>query len=166
MFGFLLGTACLIGLVSVIRRGHRYHQCGGYGHCGGRGHHWRGGWGYRGFRPLYMLFEELDASPGQEKVIRNAVDELMEDAHGFRRELYNSRSELAAALRAEPFDRAAVDDLLARHQAKFGEFAGRAVTTLGTIHETLDERQRKSLADLIESGPGFGRFGRRAGPYR
>jgi hypothetical protein len=53
MFGFLIGTACLIGLIATLRRG---GACGGYaysgGGCGGRrwghhhhGHHHGGGFG-------------------------------------------------------------------------------------------------------------------------
>lgn len=152
MFGFLVGTACLIGLVGVLRHGHPWH-----GHaCGGRRRH---------FRPLYMLFDALDTTPGQEKVIRNAVDELFEHGRDVRRQAWRSRSDLADALRADEFDRARIDDVIARHQALFSDLATRAADTLGSIHAVLDERQRRRLADLVESGPGW-RFGRHGGPYR
>ncbi|MBI2395705.1 MAG: periplasmic heavy metal sensor [Deltaproteobacteria bacterium] len=43
MFGFLIGTACLIGLIATLRRGSR---CGGWAYSGGCGH--RGPWGHDG----------------------------------------------------------------------------------------------------------------------
>lgn len=155
MFGFLFGTACLLGLVGVMRHGRRWH--GGHG-CGGGG-------GRRHFGPLYMLFDALDTSPGQEKAIRNAVDDLVEQAREVRRTAWRSRSDLADALRDEHFDRGKVDDVIARHQALFTELSSRAADTVGTIHSVLDDRQRRRLADLIESGPGW-RFMRHGGPYR
>jgi LTXXQ motif family protein len=58
MFGFLIGTACLIGLIKVLRggRGYGYGGCGGYGpaarfgggscgYGGGYGGPWQGGRG-------------------------------------------------------------------------------------------------------------------------
>ena len=157
MFGFLIGTACLIGLVGVLRHGH--HRYGyGYGHgCGGgRGRH---------FRPLYMLFDALDTSPGQEKAIRNAVEDLWEQARETRRQVHRGRSEVADAIRGEVFDRARIDDLIAKNQTLLSELLQRAADTFGSVHSVLDDRQRRRLADLIESGPGW-RFARHGGPYR
>lgn len=49
MFGFLIGTACLIGLIATLRRGHG-GGCGGYAYGGGCGrggmHAWSGGGGH------------------------------------------------------------------------------------------------------------------------
>jgi Spy/CpxP family protein refolding chaperone len=153
MFGFLIGTACLIGLVAVLRRGHRWH---GHGCGGGRGRH---------FGPMYMLFDTLDTTPGQEKEIKNAVDEFVERARDARRDIWRSRSDLADALRSDDLDRARIEELLARHQAHFSDLGSRAADALGSIHSVLDDRQRRRLADLIESGPGW-RFARHGGPYR
>lgn len=151
MIGFLVGTACLIGLVGVLSHGHyRFHA-------------------YRGrFRrrwPLHLLFDELDTSPGQEKAIRGAVDDLLDDARMARREVRKSRSDLADVLNAEHFDRARLDDLAARQQVVLSDLWRRAVDTLETVHSVLDDRQRKRLAEMVESGPGY-RFMRHAGPYR
>ena len=46
MFGFLIGTACLIGLIKVLRGGRGY----GYGGCGGYGPAARFGGGSQPFR--------------------------------------------------------------------------------------------------------------------
>lgn len=50
MFGFLIGTACLIGLISTIRRGFHGGCHGGYRYAGhfDHGHHGCGPRGYRG----------------------------------------------------------------------------------------------------------------------
>ena len=71
MFGFVVGTLCLVGFVSVYRRrGWRRHGFHGW-HAGRHGRFGRrGGWA------LYRAFEELDTSPGQEKAIRSALGEL------------------------------------------------------------------------------------------
>ena len=154
MFGFLIGTACLIGLVGVLRHGR--HWRGSHGCGGGRGRH---------FSPLYMLFDALDTTPGQEKEIRQTVDDFVDRARDARRDVWRSRSELADALRSDQFDRGRIDDLFARHQANVSDLGTRAADALGSIHAVLDDRQRRRLADLVESGPGW-RFARHGGPYR
>src|SRR5687768_9379179 len=78
MFGFLIGTASLIGLIYVLRGG----ACGRGFHSHGFGHrhHHRGfgrwGWG-RGYW-LGGLFERLDPTREQEREIRSALDELFD----------------------------------------------------------------------------------------
>jgi uncharacterized membrane protein len=136
----------------------------------GRGRHGRRGWrrGF-GFRPgrawLYWLFEHLDASPAQEKLIRQEADQLFEKARAFRTELFDSRATLAEAMRGEVFDSGTVADRLAGHDVALHALRLEAVAALGRIHESLDERQRERLADLLSTGrrPGPGPDG---GPYR
>jgi hypothetical protein len=96
MFGFFIGTVCLVLLFANLRRRHYYAAYGpwgddrgyGLGGCGrgggfggfgfGRGF-WHGGrgrrGGYRKFIARQML-TRLDTTPGQEKAIRNAVETL------------------------------------------------------------------------------------------
>src|ERR1700678_438436 len=92
MLGFIVGTVCLIGLVKTLRWG-RYHRGGGgcgYGHHGGgwgrrgwdgrgyQGDHdggWGGGWGGPSVL-LRALFQRLETTPGQEKVIVAAYEEM------------------------------------------------------------------------------------------
>ena len=165
MFGFLLGTACLVGRVWVLRSEHRrWGSCGG---CG-RFDHPRGhdrdsssrGFGGRMF--LRFLFERLDTTPGQEKVIRASVEDLLERVHSARREVEASRKDVARALRAESFDAEAMGEAFAKHDAAMSELRGSAMDALAKVHEALDSRQRERLADLVESG-----LGRRYhGPYR
>ena len=157
MFGFIIGTACLIGLIRVLRGGrcgygHGYGRwgrpafgggCGGGygGPCGGGGcgyhggggweHHDQGGWGghhggpyrersgehrggwawRRGGFFLRGLFEQLDTTPGQEKAIMEAVDEMRKTAFQHREELKKSRADIAKAMRSPSFDETVMGEL-------------------------------------------------------
>ncbi len=195
MFGFIIGTACLIGLIATLRRGHHWHRgygggCGGgYGYgrsaCGpgyggpeswDRGydhhgpyrgdhdhghhdHHHRGGFrgfgrGF-GFGPrafVYRLLARLEATPAQERVIVNAVEEFRDVAKSQRAELRESRKDVAKALRADGFDAVLMGETFARHDGRIEEVRKAFVGALAKIHDALDERQRKILADMVEGG--------------
>jgi uncharacterized membrane protein len=141
MLGFLIGTACLFGLIRTVR-GH------GYGR-------WRRGYyGPRG--ALRLLFERLDTSPGQEKVILAAVEELWKSKSEIRGEIEQSRKDIARAMRGSAFDDAALNDAFARHDALHARLRESVRHALSTVHEALDDRQRKLAGDLIEGVAGFG----------
>ena len=138
MFGFFIGTACLLGLVAVARGGRRH-----FGHGGGC--HGRRGFGGRFvFR---RILERLDTTPGQEKVIREAIHDLKEEAWALRREVRGTRVELAQALRAPELDKALIDRVFAKHDEvieklslppglcrKGAHHAGRAATRAARRH--------------------------------
>jgi hypothetical protein len=162
MFGFLIGTACLIGLIAVLKRGRCGHGRGCGGRCrrgGGWGGHSHGGGGGGFF--VNRVFSELDASPGQEKVIRSALEELFEAGRSFKTALHRSRSSIADVLRGETVDETQLGELFAKHDDEIESLRKALVGALARIHDALDERQRKRLAEIIESGPR--RWG---GPYR
>ena len=148
MFGFFVGTACLIGLVAVARRGHRYHH-----HFGHGGHH--GGFGRRfgGRFFFHRILDRLDTTPGQEKVIREAMHDFKEEAWTLRREVRGTRTELADALRAAELDKALIDRVFSKHDEAIEKLRASLVNTADKVHGTLDERQRKQLADMVEAGP-------------
>jgi Spy/CpxP family protein refolding chaperone len=152
MFGFLFGTACLIGLAAVLRRGHGCHR------------HAFGGWGRRHRGPhffVHAVMDRLDTTPGQEKVIRGAVEEFVEEAREVKREFKHSRNDVAQALRDEVLDEGKLRDTFQRHDESIHKLREAAVRTLSKVHETLDERQRRTLSELLESGPfgwGFGAY--------
>lgn len=146
MFGFFIGTACLLGFAALARRGRRHHFFGhGHGCHGGRG---RGG---RFF--FHRILERLDTTPGQEKVIREAVSDFKEEAWSLRGEVRGTRSELAQALRAPELDKVLIDRVFAKHDEVIEKLRALGLRTAEQVHGTLDERQRKQLADMIESGP-------------
>ncbi len=155
MFGFLFGAACLLGFTAVARghHGHHHHFGGGF-----RAHGFRRG---RGRWFLNHLLDRLDTTPGQEKVIREAIDTLTDEFYDARRDFRGSRAGMAEAIRASVLDRNAVEAIFDRHDQVIDRARGSALDAFARIHDTLDERQRKILADIVESGPfgrGFGRF--------
>jgi Spy/CpxP family protein refolding chaperone len=150
MLGFLFGTLCLIGLFKLARGG--FGGCGGYRGWGHRHHGGfrRGGWMLRG------LFERLETTPGQEKVILEAIDEVKSAASKVREEAEGARREVAESLKGAHFDQEKVRDLFARFDVKTEDVKKAAMAGLGKIHEALDEKQRAELAELLAS---FGRWG-------
>jgi hypothetical protein len=130
---------------------------------GGRG--WGGRWGGNPFRGGFFaraIADRLDATPAQEKVIRDATDELREAATKLKGEGKKTRADLAAAFRKSHFDEVLLGELYARHDRSLEDLRKAFVGTGARIHETLDEKQRERLAELIEAGPSAwaGRWGR------
>jgi uncharacterized membrane protein len=190
MFGFVVGSLCLYGLIKMHRMrrmawayGHGHQDaCGGgpmfrrhghHGHGPGFGHGPFGGRGFaRGFGGparggLYGLYQALDATPGQEKVIRAAFDEVRTAVGEARGEWKQSRGDVAQAFRADSFDAEIMGNAFARHDEHL-ERVRKAVTgALAKVHDALDEKQRATLAEWLDSqrGPGFG-MGPDFGPYR
>jgi len=111
---------------------------------------------------LRGLFSRLETTPGQEKVIRDAFDKVRESMREARAE-WRDTSELSGLLRGETFDRTAAEGVSGKADASFAKMRVVLVEALAQIHEALDDRQRRLLADFIESrGRGFfnGPFGR------
>lgn len=150
MVGFVIGTLCLIAFFSVLRR-RRWRRFGGYGYCG----HGGGRFGYGPSRLTYRTFEALDTSPGQEKAIRAALGELRNSFSELRPELEATRAQLAQTVGGEQFDAAAFEATLERQAASLARMAPVASRALGQIHDALDTDQRRRLARLIETGPGY-----------
>lgn len=149
MFGFFIGTACLIGFAALARRGRRHHFYGlGHGHGGCHDGH-RGMRGHL-FRRVLM---RLDTTPGQEKVIREAFSDLKDEAWSLRSELRGTKTEIAQAIRAPELDKALIDRVFAKQDEVIEKLRALLLTKAEQVHGTLDERQRKQLADMIESGP-------------
>ena len=137
----------------------------GYGGHDGS-HHWhgwrgqRGGWGQYGQRFfLRGLFQRLDTTPGQEKAIVSAIEDLRAAGKNVKDEMRGARSEVATAMRGESFDEVALGGASARVEHGIDTMRKAGIDAFAKIHEALDERQRGQLADLLERGPrGFGPF--------
>ncbi|MCB9602668.1 MAG: periplasmic heavy metal sensor [Sandaracinus sp.] len=170
MFGFVIGFASLVGLISVLRRGR--HARFGHGGCGHHrhghdGHHHRRGFRRRGpFGMLDGLFAHLDTSPGQEKAIRAALAELFDEAHELRGEVRETGEAARSAVAGPAFDESALDAAFERHDAKLARLRVGAKEALRRIHEALDDEQRVELGRMLarRGFGGVGRFG--FGPYR
>jgi Spy/CpxP family protein refolding chaperone len=150
MFGFLVGTVCLIALVKVVRGGGRWGH-----HAGGRRR-----WAMR------YVFEKLGTTPGQERVIEEVADDLERKGRAMREELNTLRADIARSMRGEAFDTAQAREAMDRQQTLIDELRNAAIAGMQKIHEALDPEQRKRVGDLLEFGPsrfgggcGYGRFG-------
>jgi len=179
MLGVLIGTVCLIGLVRTLRWG-RGSCGGGYGRRGWGGHGFGGGFGHDGYGRhgwedqgfdgdgwggpnmfLRMLFRRLETTPGQEKVIAQAYQEMREAAREAKGELRTSRADIAKAMRGPAIDEVLFGEMFARHDGALEKIRKAGIGAIAKVHDALDERQRARFADLIESGPrGF-----RGGPW-
>lgn len=136
MIGFVIAGASVAGLLLLSR------------------HSGRRRFGRRG---LYWALRRLDTSPGQERVIRNAVDELLERGRAFRQQGPAVREELAQLLGGSKLEASALEAWLDRRiqeaRAVFPEIAGE----LTKIHEVLDDRQRRELSRLVTRSTWYGR---------
>ena len=153
MWGFLFGTACVLGMVKAAR------GCGPrWAGCGGRGR-WGGGYGRSPRGMLRFLFERLDTSPGQEKVILEAAEGVRTAAGKLEGTFDRVRRAAARSIEGEHFDAAALRELFAEHDERIKEIREALVGGLGKVHEALDDRQRRALADLMAEGFGWHRGG-------
>jgi hypothetical protein len=172
MFGFLIGSACVVGLSMMAARGRAYRRsygegCGhhgfgrhGFGRHGCGQHGFGGGFGSRmggfGRRMLYRILDRLDTSPGQDKAILGAVDDFREAAWNARRDLPDVRGKIADAMRAESFDDQAFTAIFDEPLARLNNLRDEFTKTAGVIHETLTPKQRERLSDLIASTTRWG----------
>jgi len=140
MFGFAFGTACLIALGIVAARGRHRHL---------RHHFYRGPLARHA---LYGVLARLDTTPGQEKIITQAVGEFKDTISRSMRTFERSREPLARAVKGEVFDEGALREAFLEQDGAIAELREALVTAGRKVHETLDERQRKVLGELIESG--------------
>lgn len=175
MLGFFVGTVCLIGLIKVMR--HRRYGYAGYGHHFGGGggcgrsmrgghddhHHggrgfgggfggW-GGFGRMGARgPLRYVFSRLETTPGQEKVISEEVENVMNAVQGIKGDFSSVRQTLANAVRSPVFNVEAIAELQVKQDIAIEKVREAIKTSLAKVHEALDDKQRQELANIIEGG--------------
>jgi Spy/CpxP family protein refolding chaperone len=153
MLGLFIGTVCAIAVVKMLRRGRGY---GGFGR-----HSWyrdptRGPrWLLRGF------FQRLDTTPGQEKAIVLALEQLRGSRTAVREEIQRTREDLARAVAGGLIDDRTLEETFARHDRLLAQLRVAFVESLRIATEALDERQRKQASDLLEGrawswGPRWG----------
>jgi hypothetical protein len=174
------------------RWGYGYARFGGPfaygGGCGGHHHGWNGGpyghgggaggwddeddvspWEGRGqgFFGLRSIFARLETTPGQEKAIKAAFDDLRTKGRAVKDDAKGMRKDLASALRGESLDAETLGTVASRASGAVDALRDAGIGAILKVHEVLDERQRGIVAELLESGPRFGRGWRgRGGPYR
>jgi Spy/CpxP family protein refolding chaperone len=146
MFGFLVGTLCVIGAIKVTHRLHGHRHWHGHGRSG------HGPWGHWGGR--HVLFDELRLTPEQEKVVWQAWDELRDAGKAARGEWARSREDLGRAFGPEVFDAEAVGNAFARHDELLDGLRKALTGALARVHDVLDASQRRRFAEILAAaGP-------------
>ena len=161
MLGFIIGAACVVGVARLIRRRAWYGRFGYGGYSQGCSpmHSMRHqGMGRRGPRSsggrwaLRSLFERLETTPGQERVILGAFDELRDNRKSLRDEFKQTRVDLAHAVEGGLIEDATLEEAYARHDRMLAQLRVGFTEVLKKVVEVLDEPQRKELASLLEGG--------------
>lgn len=107
------------------------------------------------------MLDRMEATPEQQQLIRHEIDNVMSRVRGSRDELATLRADIARAMRAPTLDETAMGEAFARQDDRLRDLRMELVGALARIHDALDESQRDTLADMLESARG--RF---SGPYR
>jgi len=122
----------------------------------GRGHGQARGEGGRapGFRgsALYRVFERLDATPAQERAIREAMSKLDAQAEEAKQAHAEARKAVAAALKSAVVTPESLQELDVAHAKRLDGVRDAVAAAVGEVHAALDEKQRTVLADAIEAG--------------
>ena len=146
MFGFIIGTLSLIGLIKVVKHGRGW-----------------GRWNHPGARRRWMLrrvFQRLDTTTGQEKVIEEAFEQIESKGQALRAELMSAGPDLAKAFRGEAFDTQAVKERFDKQQAALEELKKAVLAGMQQTHEALRPDQRSLVSEWLEYGPRLHGFGR------
>lgn len=179
MFGFLLGTVCLLGLVggfaqrAMWRRHHGYGGChaGGShgGGCHGGGHYGGGRWGGRfggrrgrpdrmgeGFaRAAGEVFKRrLHIDEEQEPIVDHALVDLRKTLKELGDELKESRAAISGAFAGEAVDDAALATAFARQDDAIARSRREVISAMKQVHAVLDADQRKHAAEWLGSTDG------------
>jgi hypothetical protein len=162
MLGFILGAVCVIGVGRMLRRRAWHNRFGHGGHaaCGGYGGYSGYGSGQGTFRrtpraarwALRSLFERLETTPGQERAILSALDELRENRKVVKDELKQTKGDLARAIAGGLIDDSSLEESFARHDRLLAQLRVGFVEAVKKMTEALDEPQRKQLAQWLEGG--------------
>jgi Spy/CpxP family protein refolding chaperone len=157
--GIFIGTVCLFALIGTLRR-RRWYRHGGYGFyggshggCGPYGGYYGGGRHGRGGL-LWSVLARMETTPGQEKAIREALDELRDSARELRGTLKETRGDVARSVRGPVFDEASIGGAANRIDTAAQTLRAATARALAKIHQVLDDRQRAILGDVLESGWG------------
>ncbi|MFN0063017.1 MAG: periplasmic heavy metal sensor [Myxococcaceae bacterium] len=145
MFGFFAGAVGAYVVYRIVRR-----------------RRWRnGGWGMR------WVFNRLQTSEAQERVLREAVEAFRAAMNPLREEWGGTRSVLASAMGQETLDAAAAEAMWQRHDGVLGEARKAFWEAAKKVHATLDATQRNTLAQMLERAPRhagrWGMYGHRYG---
>ena len=169
MFGCIFGALCLVGLIAMLRRHHHGPwggRCGGGRWGRGPGGGWDDGpgmgggpWGggRGGFvrsQILRQVSMRLRATPGQERVIAEAVDEVLQAGRSAHEAMRAGKKDIAEVFSGPAFDESLLGDVFSRQDDAIRNVRLAATGALARVHEVLEPEQRERLAELLARGPG------------
>lgn len=159
MFGFLMGTICLILLVKVIFGGRRRRQHGYNRKCGKHsdGESFkRGRRGRRGFvGAIREVFKrKLDLDEDQADIVDHAFRDLKEAGVELKEVIKDSREDIVGAFNKDNVDDAALAAVFARHDDQLKTARKNIVSALKQVHAVLDPDQREAAADWLGTAEG------------
>lgn len=102
---------------------------------------------------LRSLFYRLDTTPGQEREIRAAIEDLQRSAHDAKEGMKAARGALAKAIGGEVFDEDALGEAQSRADASAAQLKDAFSAALRRVHAVLDAHQRQRLAEILAKGP-------------
>lgn len=166
MFGLIVGSIGAYGLYRTLRGG---GHCGRHGGPMGRGFDrgygrgFGGGFGGGGFvrGPLRWAFERLDTGPGQERVIKQAVEALWSQKRQMKDQASRLRSELGELMTGESLDEQKISDMRQSLSRDLETAMDAVEKQLRVVFDVLEPQQRQELARWLGQRRSAG-----GGPYR
>ncbi|MEZ4234804.1 MAG: Spy/CpxP family protein refolding chaperone [Myxococcota bacterium] len=153
MFGFVIGTMCLFGLLGVIG-GHHHHHHGHHRRWHGRGGWDRGGrgdWQERmGAAQSEVIKRRLHIDEDQEPMVDLALSDARRAVLELRSALRETRSDLARAVTGETVDDAAVAAIFAAQDEALKDTRRQILSAVKQIHAVLDPEQREAAAQWLQ----------------
>ena len=149
------------------------HADGGWGgHHRGHGNHWGRTMdpekmGKRVDFGVDMILGRVGADEGQKTKVAGLIKGILGQAPEFRKGHMEARDQLITLLKADTYDKAAVEKLRAERIKAMDEASKKVTAALDEAATTLTAKQRKELVELAEKRRSmFGGHGRRGGRDR
>lgn len=101
---------------------------------------------------LRGLFERLQTTPGQERVIAEALRELRGAFKKAADEKAKGAKQVAEALRGDDFKVENMAEAFVHLESSVEAVRDASFSALAKIHDALDDKQRRLLADLVGRG--------------
>jgi hypothetical protein len=106
---------------------------------------------------LRGLSYRIGATPGQEKVLGEAFENIRSAFSKIHDEKEKARKDFATAFQGEQFDHGPMKEAFTRHDGILEELQRTILVELSKVHEALNPEQRKQVSNLFEHG--FGGYG-------
>ena len=103
-------------------------------------------------RRLRRLFGSLQATPAQERALRDLIHSARDQLHQLHLDTRELCHEVGDIVRAGTFDEVRFVGTEAKFGEKFRQATGIVRSTLEQMHEILDGVQRAKVADWLTSG--------------